>query len=286
MSCACARTMRALTGSGRAATRSPSSSRSTRSTSSSKPPSAGSRVPADLVQRGNAYLRALARRDGNNLIEERNSAYAIYLLTRQGQVMSTEAAALRKRLAERYAKEWQQDVAALWLGAALQLMRQESDARAHRRAAALRRAGRGFRPLRRCHDARCIPAVRAGAAFPEAADRSCRRKCCRISWSASRPTAITRCRPARRCLRLLLTPRATQADTAPQLSIAEVLRDKSVRSLTLPQQLMPKVDFSAQAARCASASGSDLNAYTLVEESRLRPQAADGGDRERLRDPA
>jgi uncharacterized protein YfaS (alpha-2-macroglobulin family) len=48
----------------------------------------GKAVPASLVQSGNAYLRAVAIRDGNNLADERDSAYAIYLLVRQGHVMS------------------------------------------------------------------------------------------------------------------------------------------------------------------------------------------------------
>src|SRR5262249_34991479 len=48
----------------------------------------GNAVPGNLVESGNAYLRAVAIRDGNNLTDERDSAYAIYLLTRQGNVMS------------------------------------------------------------------------------------------------------------------------------------------------------------------------------------------------------
>jgi uncharacterized protein YfaS (alpha-2-macroglobulin family) len=42
----------------------------------------GKAVPGSLVESGNAYLRAIAIRDGNNLADERDSAYAIYLLVR------------------------------------------------------------------------------------------------------------------------------------------------------------------------------------------------------------
>ena len=41
-------------------------------------------VPGDLIASGNSFLRSVAARDGNNLTDERQSAYAIYLLTRQG----------------------------------------------------------------------------------------------------------------------------------------------------------------------------------------------------------
>ena len=84
-------------------------------------------MPAEVINAGNSYLRELAGRDGNNLTDERNSAYAIYLLVRQGQVMSAQAGRLEKRLKERYAREWQQDLAAAWLAAAYQLMRQSDD---------------------------------------------------------------------------------------------------------------------------------------------------------------
>src|SRR5690606_23805373 len=45
----------------------------------------GQAIPADLTENGNSFLRSLAARDGDNLTQERQSAYAIYLLTRQGQ---------------------------------------------------------------------------------------------------------------------------------------------------------------------------------------------------------
>ena len=88
----------------------------------------GMAVPADLIDNGNNYLRTVALRDGNNLTDERQSAYAIYLLTRQGQRMASEIAAARKRLGERYRGQWEQDLTAAWLAAALDLMRQDRDA--------------------------------------------------------------------------------------------------------------------------------------------------------------
>ena len=85
-------------------------------------------VPGDIIASGNGFLRSVAARDGNNLTDERQTAYAIYLLTRQGQRMSTEIAAARKRLEERYRGQWEQDLTAAWLAASLDLMRQDRDA--------------------------------------------------------------------------------------------------------------------------------------------------------------
>jgi hypothetical protein len=60
---------------------------------------------------------------------------------------------------------------------------------------------------------------------------------------------------------------ATHADTAPQLAIRELLRDKTVRQLELPATLMPKVPFSDAARALRFSSGTDLNAFYLVNES-------------------
>jgi uncharacterized protein YfaS (alpha-2-macroglobulin family) len=84
---------------------------------------------------------------------------------------------------------------------------------------------------------------------------------------------------------LALDAYAKAATTAnPHLSIAEVLHDdgrdaggratpgavaesKTLRALALPPGLLPKTEFSADASKLRFANDSDLNAYTLVEQS-------------------
>ena len=131
----------------------------------------GEPVPGDLIANGNNYLRSVAARDGNNLTDERQSAYAIYLLTRQGQRMSAEIAALRKRLDERYRGQWEQDLTAAWLAAALDLMRQDRDAGQLIGRMQVRHARQRRRHLQRSDDARCAAAVRDRATFPGAPAR-------------------------------------------------------------------------------------------------------------------
>src|SRR6202042_1730989 len=57
---------------------------------------------------------------------------------------------------------------------------------------------------------------------------------------------------------------ATHADTDPQLAIREVLGDRSVRALELPATLVPKVPFTEAARALRFSSGTDLNAFYLV----------------------
>jgi len=228
----------------------------------------GERVPVGLVDSGNAYLRAVAARDGDNLAQERDSAYAIYLLTRQGQVMSAQAAALRQRLTQRYKKEWQQDLAAAWLAASFKLMHQDRD------------AAEAISSLRFADAAASDPfgysdeMTRDGFLlyvlarhFPERVYKLPPQVLERIAalittgqyHSLSAGTTL---------LGLEAYVHATQADTAPHLAIYEVLKDNNtVRALDLPQTLMPAAPFTAEARLLRFANSSGAAAFYLVDQS-------------------
>ena len=225
----------------------------------------GKAVPASMIENGNAYLREIAGRDGNNLGDERDSAYAIYLLVRQGQVMSAQATALRKRLTERYKGQWEQDMTAAWLAAAYKLMRQDHDAD---KAIAAVRFGEFQAP-----DLYDDPMTSDGFLlyvlskhFPErlstvpatAMENLADRISANTYNSLSAGTTL---------LGLNAYVEATHADTAPKLEIRAVLRDKSVRPLELPATLMPKVSFTEAARALRFTSGTDLNAFYLVNQS-------------------
>ena len=224
----------------------------------------GHAVPANLIESGNAYLRAVAIRDGNNLADERDSAYAIYLLTRQGQVMSAEASALRKRLTERYKGQWEQDIAAAWLAASFKLMRQDADA--ERAIAPMRFAAVLPReiyddPMTRDgfllyvlskHFPERLPAMP-----PQVMEDLATRVNTNLYDSLSAGVTL---------LALNAYVTTTHADTAPALAVRELIGDK-VLPLPLPEALMPKVAFSDAARALRFTSGSDLNAFYLVNES-------------------
>ena len=225
----------------------------------------GRPVPADVLAAGNRYLRRLAIRDGDDLQAERHSAYAIYLLTRQGQVMSAEAARLRKRLEERYPKQWQRDTATAWLAASLQLMQQHREA--DRLIRSLRVESVASRDI--YHDAMTGDALmlyvlsrhfpqRLPDLPPQVIDRMATRIGENRFHSLSAGATL---------LALDAYVRALEAMKAPRPTIAEVLADRSVRELSLPEGLFPKVAFSENATALRFASESPLNAYYFIDES-------------------
>ncbi len=222
-------------------------------------------VPGDLIAGGNGYLRAIAARDGDDLAQERLTAYAIYLLARQGQRVSNETAAMQKRLDEFHAKTWRKDILAAWLAAAYRLQRQDALAE---------RAISGVDPAReiaydRWHDPMTSDAVllyvlsrhfpERLARLPESLLDTMVRRVGRGEFhSLSAATTI---------LALDAYADATGNVATPELRIAAVLADKSERKLPLPPGLLPSVDFPATARKLQFGGPQDLRSFYLVEEA-------------------
>ena len=91
----------------------------------------GAAVPKDMIDAGNVYLQQLAANDGDSSMPAlRERAYAVYLLTRQGNVTTNSLATVQKRLQDAHPKEWKNDLAAAWLAASYQLLKQDKQAAA------------------------------------------------------------------------------------------------------------------------------------------------------------
>ena len=89
----------------------------------------GQKLPGDMLDAGNKYLNQLAADESDGSLDGlRERAYAIYLLTRQGNVTTNSLAAVQKRLDERAANVWHDDLAAAYLAASLKLLKQDKEA--------------------------------------------------------------------------------------------------------------------------------------------------------------
>ncbi|HWK51946.1 MAG TPA: hypothetical protein VNR40_18760, partial [Steroidobacter sp.] len=223
----------------------------------------GQAIPGDLVANGNTYLRQVAQRDGNNLTDERQSAYAIYLLTRQGQRMAAEITAARKRLAERYRGQWEKDLTAAWLAASLDLMRQERDAESLISGTRFDASVDELYNDPMTRDALLLFII--SRHFPE------RLKTVPSDVFTTMAKRVTEgyyhSLSAGTTLLALDAYAAATEGAARNLAIAEVLKNKSVQALTLPQGLFPTVPFTDQAAALKFTNNTNLNAYYLIEQS-------------------
>ena len=224
----------------------------------------GHPIPADLTATGNQYLRSLADRDGNNLVEERQSAYAIYLLSRQGQRMASQVSAARERLQERYRGQWEQDLVAAWLAASLELMRQERDAEqliSKMKFDASTQFETYNDPMTR--DALLLFVL--AKHFPE--------RLTELSPAVMQTLAMRVNDGYYHSLSSGTTLLALDAYTGAtsnqqgQLAIAELLKSKAARELSLPAALFPKVEYTADAAALRFSNDSNVSAFYLIEQS-------------------
>jgi alpha-2-macroglobulin len=86
----------------------------------------GIAVPGDVLLNGNRYLQILADDDDADSIGRlRERTYAIYLLTRQGNVTTNDIASAQRRLEEAYPNSWKNDLAAGWLAASYAMLKQD-----------------------------------------------------------------------------------------------------------------------------------------------------------------
>jgi hypothetical protein len=225
----------------------------------------GEAVPADLLAAGKPFLFRLARRDGDSLADERTSAYAIYLLARQGVVVANEAAALQQRLTSRYAKDWPQDIAAAYLAAAYRLMKQEGAANqaiAKVVFGATKDVDRWHGP--ETHDAMLL--YLTARHFPE--------RLARLPDTVLE-SLVTRVKngeydslsAATTILALDAYAAAVTTNGAPKLGLEATRADKSVLALSLPEGLFPKTSFPAETRSLKFSSDAAVRGYYLVNQS-------------------
>jgi uncharacterized protein YfaS (alpha-2-macroglobulin family) len=235
----------------------------------------GLTVPQDMLQGSREFLLRLARRDGNNLEDERTSAYALYMLARQGTVVANEAAALQRRLEERHAKEWPTDITAAYLASAYRLMQQQALAD---RAIAAVAFGRNV-PTDRWHD----PMSSDGTLlyllakhFPQRLPRLPADVLDGLVRNVQQHN-YNSLAAANTILALDAYATATGSVAGQPLGIEATLADGSRQRLPLPAGLFPKAAFPETTRSLSFTSDGDLRAFYLVDESgfdRTPPTAA------------
>jgi uncharacterized protein YfaS (alpha-2-macroglobulin family) len=225
----------------------------------------GDPVPGDLLESGKPFLSRLARRDGDNLGDERTSAYAIYLLARQGVIVSNEAAALQQRLTTRYPKQWREDIVAAYLAAAYQLMMQDGPAN----QAIAKVVFGATTDVDRWHGPMASDAMLLYLTARHFPNRLARLPDTMLDTLVSRVQngEYDSLSAATTILALDAYATAVTANGAPKLGIEAKLADQSSRVLSLPEGLFPKTSFPAETRSLNFTSDAPVRSYYLVNQS-------------------
>jgi uncharacterized protein YfaS (alpha-2-macroglobulin family) len=218
-----------------------------------------------LVDSGNRNLGMLARRDGNDLMDERTSAFAIYLLARQGIVVGNELVALQRRLNDHYPNRWTTDIAAGYMAATYEIMKQH-DLAMERLTPLLHgvKAGDDRWDDAMVSDARLLYLV--SRHFP---DRLSRLPVSLLPSLADRVAGgqYQALSAATTILALDAYAQAMPKQVTTAFSIAALLADKSEQTLSLPVGLFPQVDFPSTASALHFKNDSSLQGFYALEES-------------------
>ena len=234
----------------------------------------GFNVPPDILAKSNAFLEQLAASPAKDIHDVRTRAYAAYLLTRQGTVTSTYLAALRETLDKKYpvtaTANWQKDSIAVFLAASYKLMKDEKQAGKlmDEPLAQLQKRGEAYR-FERYYDPTIRDAQTLYIASKHFPDRAKKLDFATLGGMVKSIQDGRFNTHSAAYVILALDAYATQIEStvAGKLSIAEIGKDGKSTALTLPQNLIPRVPFSANAAKLKFGNEGNLTTYFAVAES-------------------
>jgi hypothetical protein len=230
----------------------------------------GENVPADMLQKGMNYAQQLAASPGNSLWDLRVRAYAAYLLTRQMVVTTPQLTSIRESLEKRYPKEWQTDLSAAYLAASYQMLKQDRMANNlvdKQMEVLVKRGGtfsydRFYDPLIRDAQvlyllSRHFPA-RVKALPPE------------VMGALVKPIAdgwFNTLSSSYLILAFDAYANVVGPDAMGKLSIVEIDAAGKAKTLSLPDNLVPRVPFSPGTAKLKLGNDTNLITYYAVTET-------------------
>lgn len=207
---------------------------------------AGFAPPADMFASGLRYLQKMVGREPSTLAEARAVAYAIYVLTREGVVTTNYILNLRDYLEQHQTDLWENDITGVYLAGALKLLHKDKDAED------LIAAYKIDKGSTRDYDDFCQPlgsnaqyiAV-LSRAFPERLKKISGQEFEQILQPIGRGEFNTL--SAAYAVSALKSYSHMLAKKLPDLSIAEIHRDKREVALTSGAKLLQRTAFSKDA---------------------------------------
>ena len=230
---------------------------------------AGFAPPADMFASGLRYLQKMVAREPTTLPEARSVAYAIYILTREGVVTTNYILNLRDYLEQHQTDLWKNDITGVYLAGALKLLHKDKD------ADDLIAAYKIDKGSTRDYDDFCQPLgsnaqyiALLAHAFPERLKKISGQEFEQILQPIGRGEFNTL--SAAYAVSALKSYSHMIAQKLPQLSIAEIHRDKREVGLTSGAKLLQRTAFSKEAIAIRFKSAgtlSGLGAFFQVVEA-------------------
>jgi hypothetical protein len=219
---------------------------------------AGFAPPADMFASGLRYLQKMVALEPSTLADARTVAYGIYVLTREGVVTTNYILNLRDYLDQHQADIWQNDVTGVYLAGALKLLHKDKDADELIGAYKIdKRSGRDYDDFCQPLGANAQYVAILARAFPDRLKKISVAEFEQILQPISRGEFNTL--SAAYAVSALKSYSHAIAQTLPELSIAEIHRDKREVALTSGAKLLQQTAFSKDAVALRFKSGGRLS---------------------------
>jgi len=221
-------------------------------------------VPTEMMSRGLSYLGSLLGSEASTLNDARARAYAAYVLTRNGIVISGALGAMRQQLESRLEGQWEKDLTAVYVAAAYKIMKQDREAEKVLKKCRLgdpQRSDYGYFYDGLSRDAQLLFIM--ARHFPEKLQDLGGDDLLKIvdPVVANQYNTLS---SAYVILALDAYAGAVGAPKAAVVSVREVLRDGNIRSLSSPGGMFPVVTFSDKAKTVRVENASDYNLFYQV----------------------
>ncbi len=86
-------------------------------------------VPTDMMQRGKDYLKSWVGKSASAIVDARDRANAIYILTRMGEVTTNYLVDLEENLKTNFKDTWKTDILSSYMAATYQLLQKDTEAK-------------------------------------------------------------------------------------------------------------------------------------------------------------
>ena len=207
---------------------------------------AGFAPPADMFASGLRYLQKMVTLEPSTLADARTIAYGIYVLTREGVVTTNYILNLRDYLDQHQADIWQNDVTGVYLAGALKLLHKDKDADDLIGAYKIDKgSARDYNDFCQPLGANAQYIAILARAFPARLKQISAAEFEQILQPIGRGEFNTL--SAAYAVSALKSYSHTIAQTLPELSIAEIHRDKREITLTSGAKLLQRTVFSKDA---------------------------------------
>src|SRR5256712_5827524 len=230
---------------------------------------AGFAPPADMFASGLRYLQKMVTLEPSTLADARTIAYGIYVLTRKGVVTTNYILNLRDYLDQHQADIWRNDVTGVYLAGALKLLHKDKDADDLIGAYKIDKgSARDYNDFCQPLGANAQYIAILARAFPARLKQISAAEFEQILQPIGRGEFNTL--SAAYAVSALKSYSHTIAQTLPELSIAEIHRDKREVTLTSGAKLLQRTVFSKDAIALRFKSAGKLSgpgAFSQVVEA-------------------